>query len=318
MAIVERYFEASEGPVLLIHGGAWDIPDEECDVHLAGLESALEVGKKAALVGGSALEIAEEVVSDMESHGGFDAGRGAVLTRVGTVELDAGMMDGERRHYGAVAGIRHYENPVKIAHQIIKSGARQFCFLSGEGAESFAAEAGFQYIPNSTLICGREKRRYTALLEAADYHTSHPFLSGKDHPRGTVGCVVRDGNGRLAAATSTGGTPFRPAGRIGDSPLPGCGYFASEAGAASATGWGEAIASVSLCYEAVRLLEDLPVAEAAGRVIRQMKDAVRNQEGQGATGGIILLNAAGEGAVVYSTPRMARGAWSRELQNCRI
>ncbi len=318
MPVVECFSNASDGPVILVHGGAWDIPDVECEAHRVGLENALETGKKGVMAGRSALEIAADVVASMESDGAFDAGHGAVLNGAGEVELDAGIMDGKSRHFGAVAGIRHYENPVKIALQIIEKGGRQFCFLAGDGAESFARQEGFRRVANDRLICEREKIRYTVLQDASGYHTSHPFLPGEEHPRGTVGCVVRGPDGRLAAATSTGGTPFRPAGRIGDSPLPGCGYYASNAGAASATGWGEAIASVSLCYEAVRLLENHPVDEAAVRVIRDMESIVRNQDGQGATGGIILLNAAGEGAIAYSTPRMARGGWSSEQQNCRI
>lgn len=302
--------EHQSGPMLLVHGGAWDIPDEECGAHLAGMKKVLEIGRKRLLEGKNALFVAAEVVAAMESDGAFDAGRGAVLNKEGFVELDAGIMQGRTRHFGAVAGIKHFENPIQIARSIIANGKRQYCFLSGEGAEEFARDAGFHAIENDALICEREQKRYDLLLQQAGYHTSHPFLPGKDeHPQGTVGCVVLDTQGHLAAATSTGGTPFRPAGRIGDSPLPGCGFYASAQGAASATGWGEAIASVALCYDAVKMAGQDVSSETAATVIQSMGDMIKNEEGQDATGGIILLSKNGDGGFAFSTPRMARGGW---------
>ena len=296
--------------MLLVHGGAWDIPDEECEAHLAGLEKVLQIGKKGLLGGKHALDVVVEVVSAMESDGAFDAGVGAVLNRDGFVELDAGVMDGKTHHFGSVAGIQHYENPIQIARDIINKGRRQFCFLSGEGAESFAEKAGFPRVENDQLICERERRRHEQLLAQAAYHTSHPFLAGDDvHPRGTVGCVALDRSGGLAAATSTGGTPFRPAGRIGDSPLPGSGFFANKDAAASATGWGEAIASMSLCYEGVRSVSHASAESAAADVIESMGETIQNEDGQPATGGIILLSKRGEAGFAFSTPRMARGGW---------
>ena len=302
--------QGSTAPMLLVHGGAWNIPDDECESHKKGVEKALETGKIALLAGRNAFDVVAEVVACMESDGAFDAGKGAVLNKVGAVELDAGIMDGSSRSFGAVAGIQHFEHPVMIARAIAIKGKRQYCFLAGSGAEVFARDAGFTEISNRALICEREQHRFEALRKRASFHTSHPFLpSAQENPLGTVGCVALDGQGRLAAATSTGGTPFRPAGRIGDSPLPGSGYYASNAGAASATGWGEAIASVSLCYEGVRSLEENGAEVSAKKVIELLGDEIRNEEGQGATGGIILLSKKGEGAIAFSTPRMARGGW---------
>lgn len=297
------------GPMLLVHGGAWNIPDQECDAHLAGLEKAVETGKNALQAGNSALETVAEVVACMEADGAFDAGRGAVLTRSGRVELDAGIMDGPTRHFGSVAGIQHFLHPVKIALSVKKKGQRSFCFLTGTGAENFADASGFTRISNEALVCTRERQRYASLLSQAGYHTSHPFLSDEDIPRGTVGCVAIDADGSLAAATSTGGTPFRPDGRVGDSPMPGAGFYASDRGAASATGWGEAIASVSMCFSAVRDLEDKPADASAELAIRRLGTLIKNEDGQGATGGIILLSNEGLGGFAFSTPRMARGAW---------
>lgn len=294
---------------LLVHGGAWNIPDEECEVHRKGLEAALVVGRQMLGASASALETAAAVVAAMEAHGAFDAGCGAVLTREGQVELDAGIMCGDSLRFGAVAGIRHFLHPVRIAKRVIEVGQREYCMLGGDGAEQFAVAQGFNRIPNEALICDREQARFEALrLAAAHYHTSHPFLPSDAAPRGTVGCVVRDYAGRLAAATSTGGTPFRISGRIGDSPLPGCGYYANHAAAASATGWGEAIAAVTLCREAVYLVaRGASTEEAAAEALMMMGRKIQNESGEGATGGLILIDSNGEGGWAFTTPRMARG-----------
>ncbi|MEM8485267.1 MAG: isoaspartyl peptidase/L-asparaginase [Bacteroidota bacterium] len=311
MIVVEPYCRppGHAGPMLLVHGGAWNIPDVECDAHLAGLQIAVETGKNALQAGNSALQVVAEVVAHMEGDGAFDAGCGAVLTRSGKVELDAGIMDGTARHFGSVAGIQHFRHPIKIALSVLENGGRTFCFLSGAGAEKFADASGFSRVKNENLVCLREQQRYDSLAAQAAYHTSHPFLADEDVPRGTVGCVAIDQHGKLAAATSTGGTPFRPDGRVGDSPMPGAGFYASPDGAASATGWGEAIASVSMCFAAVQQLSSCSAEDAAEAAIRTLGLQIKNEDGQGATGGIILLSATGEGGFAFSTPRMARGGW---------
>ena len=298
------------GPIMLVHGGAWGIPDEECVDHEQGLDKALDLGSGLLKEGSAALEVVVQVLSHMEDSGIFDAGCGAVLNKAGEVELDAGLMCGDTKLWGAVAGVRVFKNPVMIAHKIALEGRGQYCFLANKHAEEFAREAGFKSILNNDLICAREKERYEDFRsKAASYHTSHPFMeSSNEGPRGTIGCVALDSQGKLAAATSTGGTPFRRAGRIGDSPLPGCGFFANNVGAASATGWGEAIASVSLCREGVFLLEQgMPPIESVSTVLEKMHHSVKNVDGHGATGGLILLNSRGEGAWGFTTPRMARG-----------
>lgn len=300
---------------LLIHGGAWNIPGEECEAHRNGLQAALLVGQEMLERSASALDTAAAVVAAMEAHGAFDAGCGAVLTREGHVELDAGIMCGATLHFGAVADIQHFQHPVQIAKRIVEVGQRQYCLLGGEGAAHFAAAQGFEYVSSESLICDRERKRFEAhRLASATYHTSHPFLPSDAAPTGTVGCVVKDHAGRLAAATSTGGTPFRISGRIGDSPLPGCGYYANDVAAASATGWGEAIAAVTLCREAVYLVErGASTEEAAAEVLEMMGKRIQNESGEDATGGLILMDKNGHGGWAYTTPRMARGGGSAEV-----
>ena len=163
-------------------------------------------------------------------------------------------------------------------------------------------------------------------------HSSFAFVEDRDataadappaHPRGTVGCVARDSTGLVAAATSTGGTPFKEPGRVGDCPIPGAGYFANRSAACSATGWGEAILTMGVSARAVThceraMVEEVgvgegpskSVAEACRGAIEELHGAVVNPRGQGATGGVIVVDAGtGAGGFAYSTPRMARGGW---------
>jgi beta-aspartyl-peptidase (threonine type) len=117
----------------------------------------------------------------------------------------------------------------------------------------------------------------------------------------------------VAAATSTGGTPFKPPGRVGDSPLPGAGFYAAADGVAGATGWGEAITAVNLSSRAVLALDDSAHPEAiARRRLMHMHEAVTNPDGAGATGGLLLMDAEERAAWAYTTPRMARGGWQRD------
>ncbi|MEM6648610.1 MAG: isoaspartyl peptidase/L-asparaginase, partial [Bacteroidota bacterium] len=201
-----------DGPILLVHGGAWNIPDKALSDHRDGLRQALRRGRSLLEDGAPAVKVAREVVATMEAHGAFDAGCGAVLTDQGTVELDAGLMDGTTNTFGAVAGLTRFPHPIRIADTVRTEGHGKVRLMVGAGAEAFAKHHRHAPVDPATLIHPREQSRFEALREAARYHTSDSFRA----PRGTVGCVVRDGQGHLAAATSTGGTPYRPAGRVGD------------------------------------------------------------------------------------------------------
>ncbi len=301
---------SASGAALLVHGGAWDIPDGEVEAHKGGLHEALNRGRARLEQGTSALDVVMEVVAVLEAHPAFDAGYGAVLNQSGEVELDAGLMCGETLGFGAVAGVKRIAHPIQVAHRLLQRTAGQARLLIAEGAEAFAAAEGFTLIENETLMVARERIRFRQLQEAARFHTSHAFLPSEG-PRGTVGCVCRDREGRLAAATSTGGAPYTLPGRVGDSPLPGCGYYATPHAAISTTGWGEAIATVLLAGRTVdRIVAGQSPAAAAQAGLAQMYQQVRNQAGTGATGGLIVLDRIGRGAWAYTTPRMARAGWA--------
>jgi beta-aspartyl-peptidase (threonine type) len=311
---VESGAVGGSGPLLLVHGGAWDIPDAARSDHRDGLWTALERGRELLGGGTAALDVVTAVVATLEGHGAFDAGRGAMLNQDGAAELDAGVMDGASLAYGAVMATQRLPRPVRVARRLLEVGAGRVRMLAGEGAERFAEAEGMDLVDNSELVCDRERERYEALRDQAEAeHPSASFLPGAPDSAGgadTVGCVARDRDGRVAAATSTGGTPFKPPGRVGDSPLPGAGFYATTGGAASATGWGEAIAAVVLSSRAVDALDGDRSPEAvARRRLRHMHESVTNPEGEGATGGLLLLDAEGRGAWAYTTPRMARAGW---------
>lgn len=296
-------------PALVIHGGAWDIPDADLDDHLDGLRTALVRGRSLLERGRPALDVVEEVVAAMERHGAFDAGRGAVLDRDGAAQLDAGIMCGATLRWGAVAGVRTLPEPMRVARRLLEADG-QARLLVADGAERFAAEAGFPAVDPARLVHPRETARYEALRAEAAFHTSDAF-AGDAGPRGTVGCVALDADGRLAAATSTGGAPLAPPGRVGDAPLVGSGFYADGAAAASATGWGEALATVQVCARAVALVDaGARPADAAAQELARMRETVRWPGASPATGGLIVLAADGTPGWAFTTPRMARAGWA--------
>jgi beta-aspartyl-peptidase (threonine type) len=288
---------AAPPPTLIVHGGAWDIPDDLVAGYLAGVRAAAQAGAAVLAAGGRALDAAEAAVRLMEDDPIFDAGRGSFLTRDGTVELDAGLMLGPGQEVGAVAAVRRVAHPITLARHVLESG--RFAMLAGPGATRFAQETGLDLVEDAALIVPREQARWDALRRDPQYDPREAF--GDATPGDTVGAVARDHAGRIAAATSTGGVPFKTPGRVGDTPLPGCGFYATAAGGASCTGYGEAILRVGLARTAVERLAapwTLPPRAAA-------QAALTTLTALDAAGGLILLPAAGPPTWAFTTPRMA-------------
>ena len=287
-------------PALLVHGGAWDIPDVEVPAHASGVLVAVHRGRQLLMRGASALEVVVEVAAILEGDPTFDAGRGSVLDRDGLPQLDAGVMDGSTLEWGAVANVRELANPIRVARKLIDHPG-QARLLVGEGAHRFGAEHGMPAVGPEALIVDREVDRYERLLKEAE----------TDAPRGTIGCVALDGDGRLAAATSTGGSPLTRAGRVGDAPIVGSGFFADGAAAASSTGWGESILTVQLAARTCASVgAGIDPGESARNELDVMETRVRWRNGMASTGGIIVLAATGVGGWGFTTSRMARGGWA--------
>jgi L-asparaginase / beta-aspartyl-peptidase len=281
---------------LIVHGGAWSIPDAALADCRAGIARALERGREVLAKGGSALDAVEAAVIVLEDDVTFDAGIGSHLNRDGRVQLDAIIMDAATLKAGAVAAVERIKNPIRLARKILESS--DHVMLAGAGAELFAQENGISLCDPSELIIERER---TAWLRCREGNHESDFHFGHQH--GTVGAVARDPLGGIAAATSTGGTCCKFPGRIGDSPLIGCGCYAdAEAGGVSCTGHGEAIMKIVMAKTAVDLLRNgTTVIAAANECVHLL--ARRTQS----TGGLILLDREGHAAAAFNTLRMAYG-----------
>ncbi len=296
-------------PVLLVHGGAWDIPNELLQDCENGVRQAVRTGYALLERGASALDAAESAVAVLEDDEVFDAGRGSVLTRDGRVQMDALLMDGATLRAGGVACVERLKNPIHAARLVLEKSPH--VYLMGAGAEEFAKEHGTPWIENSELVVDRERKR---LQEAqrnqrgdAPGAELHETKSGYSQSHDTVGAVALDAAGNLAAATSTGGTFNKAPGRVGDSSLIGCGCYAdNQSAAVSITGWGEPVMKLVLGKWAVdRVQQNHPPEQTALDAIAYLHARLQGR------GGIILLDRNGRYGLAHNTSRMAWGLRDR-------
>jgi L-asparaginase / beta-aspartyl-peptidase len=294
-------------PVLVIHGGAWAMPDDMVDAHIRGVTNALVAGWRVLERGGSALDAVEEAVVIMEDDETFDAGRGSFLNRDGRVQLDALIMDGATLRAGGVGCVERLRNPVRAARKILSESPH--VYFVAEGAEKFAAEHGVPLCRNEDLIIPRELERLRRYQEQNARLGSDNDDSGQvgkelfapEISHDTVGAVALDRDGNIAAATSTGGTLNKAPGRLGDSSLIGCGCYADNlSAAASTTGWGEPIMKLVLAkWTADRIAAGNLPEWAAQEAMDYLQQRVNGH------GGIIVLNREGHFGIAHNTPRMA-------------
>jgi beta-aspartyl-peptidase (threonine type) len=266
-------------PSIIVHGGAGPIKDESLPARLEGCKAAALAGWKILEEGGASLDAAEAAVVVLEDDPLFNSGTGSTLNSLGKVEMDAAIMDGASLRAGAVAAVSGIKNPIKLARRVMEDG--RHVLLAGEGALMFARQVGFPECRPESLIVDRERKRW-------------------DGKHGTVGCVAFDSTGKLAVATSTGGIFNKLPGRVGDSPLIGCGTYGDDYGAASCTGHGEAIIRILLARSAVAYLQQGSEAQAAANMamIDLEDDRIRS------TGGIILIDRWGQIGYARNTTHM--------------
>lgn len=305
-------------PTLLVHGGAWAIPDADRAAHESGVRNALEAGHAILSRGGSALDAVEAAVTVLEDDPTFDAGRGSFLTSDGRVQLDALLMDGGRMKAGGVACVERLRNPIQAARIVLEQSPH--VYFVGPGAEQFAAAHGMPLIDNAELVLDRERERLHVAQDRQAAGLSDETFSGEIHlddkspetavhsappidSHDTVGAVALDSAGNIAAATSTGGTLNKTPGRVGDSSLIGCGCYADNLSAAvSLTGWGEPIMKLVLGKWAVDRVAAGTAPELAAReAISYLYNRL------GGHGGIILLAPDGRFGLAHNTPAMAWG-----------
>ncbi len=241
------------------------------------------------------MDAVEAAVVVMEDDPALNAGRGSALNADGRIEMDAILMDGATLNAGAVAAIPLVRNPISVARLVMERS--EHLLLMGDGALRFARDHAAEEWTAEDLIVERQLMRLREARSAAE----EPELLSRF---GTVGAVAIDQEGNVAAATSTGGTTAKLAGRVGDTPLVGAGAYAdNRTGAASATGWGESIMRVLLCRTACDLLAaGRNPQEAAQEAVDILGDRVDGR------GGLILLDREGGAGIAFNTPAMAR-AW---------
>lgn len=248
-----------------------------------------------------------EAVAALEEDPAFNAGRGAHLDATGAIALDAGIMNGDLGSAG-VAAVRGVRSPVRLARALVEARS-EAVLLCGPAARAEAERLGVELCADDYHVVERERARFASWSAERDWRLAAAFDPAQAQRFGaraasdTVGAIARDARGRFAAATSTGGAPRKPAGRVGDSPIPGAGFYAwDRLGAASTTGHGESILKVALALRAVEGLERLPTRVAAEAAIAEMFARC------GGRGGLILLAPEGPPEFAYNTARMA-AAW---------
>ena len=264
-------------PALIVHGGAGPIPASERAPRQAAVERALEAGWQHIRDG--CMAAAAAAVRHMEDEPLLNAGIGACLNVDGEVELDAGVMEGAERRAGGAAGLLDVRHPVELALAVMRDG--RHVLLAGAGASRFAREHGVEMCDPSIFITDRKRQ---------------DLVQGTD----TVGAVARDADGHLAVAVSTGGISGKLSGRIGDSPIPGAGFYADDRyGAIAGTGQGEAFIRLALCRVALIELQQGMSPEAVARgAVAALGDVMH------ARGGVILIGREGAPQAAFNTPAM--------------
>jgi beta-aspartyl-peptidase (threonine type) len=261
----------------------------------------MEEGYSLLQSGKGALDAVEAAVRVLEEDPTFDAGRGSFLNAEGEVELDAIIMEGDELRFGAVAAVQHVLHPVTLARAVMERTSH--CMLVGEGALRFARSIDMETVEVPELLTCRELERWKTIRAQKSFEQREVFEDAIDRyqRKGTVGAVAIDSGGTIAAATSTGGTPNKLAGRVGDSPLVGCGNYAdSRVGGVSVTGWGESIMKVVLARRICEGLErGLDENESARESIDYLHARVDG------LAGVIVLTRDGRMAHSYNTPYMA-------------
>lgn len=288
---------------LAIHGGAGTLPRAETSAdrelsYRAALAAALDAGFTVLQAGGASLDAVTRAVMVLEDNVLFNAGRGSVFTLDGHNELDAAIMDGSTLKAGAVCGVTHIRNPIELARTVMEHS--EYVMLSGAGAEEFALSRGLALVPRSYFHTP-ERWKQLERIRSGDAGLSALTISHV----GTVGAVALDADGRLAAATSTGGMTGKRYNRIGDSPIIGAGTYADDRSCAvSATGHGEAFIRAAVAHDICSRMRfgGRTLREAAREVVQEELPALRGE------GGIIAIDRQGEIAMEFNSEGMFRAS----------
>jgi beta-aspartyl-peptidase (threonine type) len=304
---------------IVIHGGAGTILREDMTpslerAYMQGLQDAVDAGYAVLEEGGAATNAVKAAIVILEDNLLFNAGRGSVFTKKGVQEMDAAIMNGKDLSAGAVAGIRNVRNPIELAAEVMYNS--NHVFLSGKGANDFAIKQGIKLEPDEFFFSQFRYDQWKAIRDSDNYSLDHTHQGleelMKDKKFGTVGAVACDMNGNIAAATSTGGMTNKKYGRIGDSPLIGCGTYANNKTCAiSCTGHGEPFIRAVAAHDVSCLME------YKGMSLREAMDEVVNvkllkMDGEG---GMIGVDASGNPSMIFNSAGMYRGMRNSEGVN---
>jgi len=297
--------EGGERWAIAIHGGAGtmrrDAPAERLRAYEQAMADALALGQGMLADGAAALDVCEAVVRSMEDNPMFNAGKGAVFNEKGEHELDASIMDGATMRCGAVASVRTVRHPITLARKVM-TGTRHV-LLAGDGAEQYADVAGVERVENTFFDTDGRRRSLQRLLRGRE-RTGSLVPTDRRFDYGTVGCVVLDRSGRLAAATSTGGMTGKKWGRVGDTPVLGAGNYADGLAAISCTGTGEEFIRHGVARSVTARMEfgGETLAQAAGALIHDVL--------QPGDGGLIAVDRDGNIATPFNSAGMYRATAS--------
>ena len=301
---------------IVIHGGAGTIlkknmTKEKEKEYRQALSKAIKIGYDVLKNGGGSKDAVEKTINYMEDSPLFNAGKGAVLTAKGTIELDASFMDGKTLNAGAVSGVKKIKNPISAAIKVMEKSPH--VMLSGQGADLFSQIQGLEMVDQDYFFTERRikdlKRVQKAEKLKGVYKTRNDETFLENQRYGTVGCVALDKSGNLAAGTSTGGMTNKKWNRIGDAPIIGAGTYANNLTCAiSATGWGEFFIRAVVAHDISAIMEykGLSIQEAAYEVINKKVGAL------GGNGGIIGIDNNGNIAMEMNTSGMYRAHMNQE------
>ncbi len=302
--------------VVVVHGGAGAWRPERRKLGLDGVKEAVNVGFEILRADGSALDAAEAAVVCMEDNEVFNAGRGSTLTIDRRVEMEASIVDGKTLNAGAVGLLKNIKNPVRLARIVMEH--TDHVFVVSTAAEKLAevfhleraeplTELRVRYWSELKQKLNREKGIYY-LPKLKKLLASYPNLFETD----TVGAVALDKDGNVAAATSTGGLTLKLPGRIGDTPLIGCGTYAdNEAGACSTTGIGEVAVKLILAKTTCDFMRHgQPAVEAAESSIKLVNRRIRLKESMG----LIAIDMHGGIGVAHNSSHLCWACMTSEMR----
>lgn len=293
-------------PIVLVHGGAGDIPKSRVSGKLRGVRQSAEIGYNILMQSGSAIDAVEAAVNHMELDEYFNCGYGSVLTSEGTVELEASLMEGKSRKAGCVCGVVDIMHPISAARKVMEKTPHNF--LGFHGANRFIAKQGFEILSSGALVTEYAQEALEEWREAQKYGGGMGFetrteIGHKKGEVGTVGAVAIDSQGNIAVATSTGGITGKLPGRVGDTPIIGSGtYCDNRFGGVSTTGHGETIMKACLAHDIIKRIEYLG-EDAQTATETACKNMTEKLVG---TGGAITIDNKGEIGIYFTSKRMVR------------